>query len=67
MLVLTRADGDGIELETSDGRVRLWMERTGRHRIKVYCEAPREIGISRIDKTGQLVGTKKCPSTTTTT
>jgi len=67
MLVLTRGDGDGIELDTSVGKVRLWVERTGRNRVKVYCEAPREIGISRIDKDGQQVGVKKCPSTTTTT
>ena len=68
MLVLTRPDGEGILLETPAGDIKIFVERaSGHRRVKIFCDAPRQISISRIDKDGTKVGNKKCQSTRITT
>lgn len=67
MLVLTREHGEGVQFDTKDGRVLIWVERSGRARVKLYLDAPRSVLISRIDEDGNTIGAKRCQSTTTTT
>lgn len=68
MLVLTRPDGEGILLQTQDGDIKIFVERaSGHRRVKIFCDAPRKISISRINKDGIKIGSKKCQSTRITT
>jgi len=52
MLVLERRDFDGVELITSDGVARIYVERVKNRRVRVHCDAPIEIKIHRIDRDG---------------
>lgn len=59
MLVLTRSNGEGIQIETKDGPVKVHATATSNGRVRLAIDAPVQCPILRLEKDGSITDRNK--------
>jgi sRNA-binding carbon storage regulator CsrA len=60
MLVLSRKQDEGLSFDFGSGKVaKIWVSASGKGKVKIVIQAPREIAVNRIDSKGRVEGRGK--------